>query len=210
MNFLLTQIHQARKVLMYCLCTAALILTGLASPASAQQAYPDLVATSVMGPTNSGLGQPISVTFTIVNQGSVDATDFQVGLYLSADATIATSDIPLGNVDICGLHAGATMTVPVTLTVPQNVPNGDYFLGAIANASGTLMEADMANNSVASSQKVHISNAPNPVITSISGPLSAFTEGGATYSVTISNNGYSTGYWPKVFLYLSLTPEITS
>lgn len=210
MNLLLSRFRQARKVVMYCLCAVAFMLAGPASPVLAQEVYPDLVVTSVTGPANSGPGQPISVTFTIVNQGPVNAADFQVGLYLSTDATIATSDILLGNVDVCGLHAGATLTMPVTFTVPQNIASGDYFLGAIANVSGTLVEADTTNNSVASSQKVHVSNAPNPVITSISGSQSAFTEGGATFTVSITNTGFSTGMWGRVYLYLSLTPEITT
>jgi hypothetical protein len=209
-NFLSARFCKLKKVFAY-LCFLVLISAGFVCPVRAQQVYPDLVAVSVTGPATAGPGQQITVTFTIQNQGPVDAGDFQVGLYLSPDATITTGDISLGvPLDVCGLHAGATLTVPVTLTVPSSVANGDYFLGVIADVSGNLIESDTTNNSIASNQKITISNLPNLVITSISAPATAYTGGGVIGTVTVINNGFTYAYHTGLYMYLSLTPEITS
>jgi len=195
-DFFMKQFHQARKVVL-CLCAAVLILTGWASPVLAQQAYPDLVAISVTGPSSAGPGQQITVTFTIKNQGPVDAHDFNAGVYLSSDDVITTDDNQLRTVPICGLLTGATLIVPVTVTVPS-VTNGTYYLGLIADIDDNVQESDETNN-IAKSQ-ISISAAPHLSITSISFPAIAYPGGGAQFSVTVLNDGFESCY-AKIFRY---------
>ena len=54
--------------------------------------YPDLVTTSLMGPSTAAIGSTASISADIRNQGPANAGPFRLGLYLSADTTVTTDD----------------------------------------------------------------------------------------------------------------------
>lgn len=200
------------KVVLYCLCAIVISTVGLLSTARAQPSYPDLIVTSVSGPSKGGPGMQMTVTFSIQNQGPVDVScgnDFRVGLYLSTDGVITTDDILLGKITICGINAGAVTTVPATVTIPAGVANGTYFLGAIVDVDGNVAESDETNNSLAGNT-ITISNLPDLVITSVASPANGYTDGTINVPVTVANTGYSDGFARDIYFYLSPTPLITA
>ena len=73
---------------------------------------------------------------------------FSNGYYLSADAVITPSDIFLGSTPVVpGLPAFEKVTFADTsLTVPASVPEGDYYVGVLADDGGDVSEIDETNN----------------------------------------------------------------
>ncbi len=122
--------------------------SGRADALSAIPPYRDLIVQSIDGPDTGGAGGTISVTNTIKNQGnSATSAAFYVKYYLSADATITSSDILLGQRSVAaGLAAGASSTNTTNLTIPATLAGGSYYVGAIADATNTVSESDENNN----------------------------------------------------------------
>lgn len=112
---------------------------------------PDLVITSVGGSTSGVPGGQMARSFTVKNQGTGDTTSsaFGVYVYLSSDTNITSSDYLIGTYIYSKLAAGATIEVNnVTITVPSNIPPGNYYYGAIADVTGNVPESNEANNTM--------------------------------------------------------------
>ena len=112
-------------------------------------ARPDLVVTSVSGPSSGRRGYRISVTVTVKNQGNAIAPGSTVTLYLSADGTITTSDIKLSDKTVTTLTAGSSQTITTNVTIPSSMSKGTFYIGAIADRTGVVTESDENNNSKA-------------------------------------------------------------
>jgi subtilase family serine protease len=108
----------------------------------------DLAPVSLAGlsPTNPALGATITVTPTIINAGAMDAGSFMVQFYASLDETITSTDTLLGSTTIASLMAGTTSASPVSLTLPQSLTAGIYFLGYIIDSGSAVSESDESNN----------------------------------------------------------------
>jgi subtilase family serine protease len=119
---------------------------------------PDLiVTTATAAPTALAPGATVNVTNTVKNQGGPTTLGFDVGIYLSANATyeagsdtlLATRRVPAGLG--AGLSAGPIAT---QVTIPANTPADTYFLIVRADASGTqpngeVLEVNESNNNLA-------------------------------------------------------------
>jgi YVTN family beta-propeller protein len=112
---------------------------------------PDLTITAVSSTAISVTrGGTVSITFTVKNQGQGGATSFNVGLYLSKDNVITTSDKILGSVNYrSGLSSGVSNTQTPTVTIPTTVSPGTYYLGAYADYLNSVPESNETNNSLA-------------------------------------------------------------
>ena len=110
--------------------------------------YPDLVISSLTGPLGASTGEQRSVTVTVANNGALDVTaGFDVNFYLSKDAVIDGSDIYVGKRRmINGVLTGGSDTGSATITIPSSLGEGVYYLGAIADANGEIIESDETNN----------------------------------------------------------------
>jgi hypothetical protein len=131
------------------------VSNGQASAPSdfAVHAPADLVATAfqVIGqPAN--WGQPVTLSFTVSNQGAGDAGPFDVGVYLSSDGLIEAGDALLQSVAFPnGLGRFSSETKLVTLNLPAK-PAGfvgldTSFLGLIIDPEDRVPETNKANNS---------------------------------------------------------------
>jgi hypothetical protein len=110
----------------------------------------DLVPVRVTGPDGANLGQTISISAEIRNQGSVAAGAFTCQYYLSTDAIITTADTPLGGqFTVSGLAAYATYTDSRQIQVALDVPTGDFHVGLLVDVNDQVAEADEANNGTA-------------------------------------------------------------
>ncbi len=82
-------------------------------------ALPDLMISDVSGPASAARGDIISVTTTVSNVLPKAVTSpFTVGIYLSPDATITTSDLRIGTRDIASLAGNTADTAVTDITVP--------------------------------------------------------------------------------------------
>jgi hypothetical protein len=95
-----------------------------------------------------GAGLPggvIDVSDTIRNQGFADAGQFDVSVYISADATVTTSDTLIGTRTVASLAANqSTAGSWLEYSLPM-LPDGTYYLATIVNPSG-VNEIVTSNN----------------------------------------------------------------
>ena len=108
---------------------------------------PDLVITQLTAPTMAAVGDTITVSVAVANQGAADAGPFQVSFVYSTSSIITLDDIPSG-VDciFAGLAAGATATCTQPIAVVSSLTPRTYFVGAIADPTGQVVESDITNN----------------------------------------------------------------
>jgi hypothetical protein len=131
------------------------VSNGQASAPSdfAVHAPADLVATAfqVIGQP-ADWGQPVTLSFTVANQGAGDGGPFDVGVYLSSDGQIDGGDTLLQSVAFPnGLGRSSSETKLVTLDLPAK-PAGfigldTSFLGLIIDPEDRVPETNKANNS---------------------------------------------------------------
>jgi CARDB len=89
-------------------------------------------------------GQTVQAEFTYENNGAnTKYTD--VGYYLSTDEYVSTSDRFLTWTSF-SLTRGDVLTTTYTLTIPSDLPPGDYWLGAIIDDLNTIPENTEVNN----------------------------------------------------------------
>jgi len=118
---------------------------------------PDLVITAVSGPAEAIRGQPVSVLYTVGNQGKAGAGAFKIGIYLSKDRTIKPGqDRLIGSRKVPGQAAGASSTATTKVKIPADVTPGAYYLGAVADYGGSVAEGGEDNNAMASKKTVQI------------------------------------------------------
>ena len=118
--------------------------------------FPDLVVTSLTGPSSGVIGGTINVSATVKNQGPTDAGPFRLGFYFSQDSIIETGDTLFGSCNYTtGLKAGASNTCSGPLTVPP-ISAGTYYLGAIADDLGQVTRAFSDNTRVADTGPIQL------------------------------------------------------
>jgi hypothetical protein len=81
--------------------------------------------------------------------GGTGSTPFKVGLYLSKDKIVTTSDIFLGSRSVSSLAAGAVSQAATQVRIPADLPLGTYFIGAIADYTNVITETNELNNTLA-------------------------------------------------------------
>jgi len=112
----------------------------------------DLVGTSFVN--NDSIlksGNTYNFNFGIQNVGTSNSGAFNVGFYLSKDASITSSDYFLSSSSISSLGAGATTNLFQNLTL-ANADNsfwngqGTYYVGMIIDYQNSITETDESNN----------------------------------------------------------------
>ncbi len=105
---------------------------GVSSP-------PDLVA--------SGFGfDGSTASWQVLNSGAGAAAPSTTGVYLSVDKTINASDSLLGTFATPSLAPGGSDAESLALNLPHNLKPGTYYLGALANETGSVSESKTSND----------------------------------------------------------------
>ncbi|MFZ5470393.1 MAG: CARDB domain-containing protein, partial [Myxococcota bacterium] len=178
--------------------------------AVAEVGQSDLVVTAVSGPAAANPGTSISVSNTVLNQGTTLSGGFFVGIYLSTDATITTSDTLLGLRWVASLAVGTSNSAATSVTIASSVPAGNYYLGAIVDYASYEAESDEGNNARLGNAIVVGNPGADLVMTAISGPASSGPGMVASLSSTVRNQGSSAVGAFYVGLYLSTDAVITT
>lgn len=110
---------------------------------------PDLTAaiSLVSGPDQNGVAD---ASVTLTNAGSAPASTVRSSVVLSADDVIDITDLQLAVPATVDLTPGQSVTVPVQITLPSDLADGDYRLGVLADLFDDIAESDETNNSGAS------------------------------------------------------------
>ncbi len=179
---------------------------------------PDLVTTAVSATTTAAFGSPITVAWTVTNNGNdaARAAYWYDRIVLSRDQTVGGDDILLSDqyIDADPLEAGASYTRSASINLPINVNfgNGTYYILVQSDGYNYQPENDNGNNTAASNA-VAISVPPLPDLTVENVTVPAVVEAGkpTTVTWTLHNQGTAAtagGWWDAV--YLSTDPSYSS
>ncbi|MFL5349964.1 MAG: CARDB domain-containing protein, partial [Hyalangium sp.] len=171
----------------------------------------DFVITSVTGPYSAQPGSSVSLSVGVCNRGQM-ADTVDVELYLSADTNVQVpappgppEDFFLGPVSNISLSAGACTTLSLVVTMPS-VPEGAYYLGAVADPHGMRSEL-IENNNAKAGNVIGVGTKADFVVTAVTGPSSVKPGAAFTASVTVCNRGQMADS-ASVDLYLSADDNI--
>lgn len=115
---------------------------------------PDLYVDSFVAPSEAEPGEAIGslMDLFVGNQGDANSGGFSVGIYISDDPVIATSDQLLigGREHVDPLAPGEVVDVWLLLAmaIPEDTEPGEYFIGPLLDETGQVEESDETNNYV--------------------------------------------------------------
>jgi subtilase family serine protease len=141
------------------------------------------------------------------NQGQGNPGSFRVGIYLSKDPVITTSDTLLGYTSVNALPAGSQQAITSSVKIPSGSAAGTYYIGAIGDYTNAVAESDETNNALAGNQ---IGIGPDLVMISASGQSSARAGQQITVSHTGRNQGQGSAGYFRVGIYLSTDDTVTT
>jgi hypothetical protein len=112
---------------------------------------PDLVIQNAeISDTTLKGGDNVRLDWEIKNQGTGRAESSDVGIYLSKDSTITTSDTRLDTNSTTALAAGETdKNESDSFDLPSNLAPGTYYLGILADYQRVIDESNESNNALA-------------------------------------------------------------
>ncbi|HWN93491.1 MAG TPA: CARDB domain-containing protein [Methylomirabilota bacterium] len=167
---------------------------------------------SCTGPSSAVGGRVISVSATVTNTGAIGyAEGFRIGLYLSTDPVITTSDLVI----VRGGYyhpasPGSVANEVFTFRLPSFVPAGTYYLGAIADFEQHVLEPNEADNALPGTP-IEVSVEADVAITAVSAPPIVPVGGIFGCSATITNVGAVTHPdWFYVGFFASTNPVVTT
>jgi len=179
-------------------------------PASAQM-LAELVLKSFTAPATGVVGTAISgASTTVVNSGIGPATKFQIEYYLSQSPNVTIAGIDTGSgCAVSGLAAGGSFTCSANINIPSGITPGVYYLAAIADPLGQVVESTRVYNVLASSAgPITLAAAPALTaqldVTSFLAPTSGVIGSAISgVSAVIVNNGTAAAAAFRVEYYLS-------
>ncbi|MEM1320824.1 MAG: CARDB domain-containing protein [Bacteroidota bacterium] len=120
---------------------------------------PDLQLSGLqVGATAVPQGQILDFNFDLTNIGTGDASGtFNIRSWLSTDPQLSGDDVQDGLIPTGNLEAGASVAQVIgALTVPADLPTGDYYLILVVDADQEIDESNENNNSLVSSNTISI------------------------------------------------------
>ena len=170
---------------------------------------PDLTITSASAPAATTLSEPISVSWTVKNIGSVAAPgDWSHAFYIGSSPTFDPNKDILITSDYEGaaspLAAGASYTDDDDLYLPANTPTGNDYLIFVTNAAEAQGETNYTNDAYAVPITV---SAPDFTIVTATAPAQAIDGASINVSWTVKNIGNveAPGDWADA-VYLGSSP----
>jgi RHS repeat-associated protein len=151
---------------------------------------PDLVTTAATAPLAVTVGSTAEVSWTVLNQGNVDATHrWYDRIYLSDDPTLDGSDPHIAQFDSgtsgVAVTAGDTYSLTKTITIPKTALGNRYLL-FVTDADNWQYETNESNNVIAIPVEV---NAPDLIVSGASGFSSAASGEQITVNWDVTNQG---------------------
>ena len=168
----------------------------------------DLVVSALSG-TPSGLdqGDLLTLNATVLNQGGTRSGETNLKYYLSQDAMITSSDHQIGTGSVFALDPSESQNLQAMINIPTDVPDGDYYLGAIVDEEDNVFEDDETNNTyvVAGNQfAIGETGVPDLIVSALNGSPSSLAQGDAlAINATVLNQGSAASGATDLKYYLS-------
>ena len=162
---------------------------------------PDLIVSTMTAPTVAAPNGVVSVAETTRNQGGGSAPASVTTFFLSNDAILDSSDLPIGGSRNVGLlAAGASSAGTTSVTIPPDTTPGTYYIVAKADGGGSVAESSETNNTRVWSIRV----GPDLVVFTASLSSTTLPAGSsATLTNTVKNQGAGLAASSTVAFYLS-------
>ena len=106
----------------------------------------DLVASTSIAAQPAAPGGVITVTSTVLNQGTMDAGASVAGIYLSQTGLKDISAVAIGSFNVPALSAGSSFPAQTSATVPASVAVGSYYVLTCADNTNLVVESNETNN----------------------------------------------------------------
>lgn len=149
---------------------------------------PDLYVSNITANSSAYVGDALSLSFTVGNQGNYASTLVANEIRLSTDTTINNSDTLLANSNMSSISAGSSRTNTATVTIPASLTPGTYYLGIITDAGNANNESNENNNT--GYKAITIYGKPDLAVSNISvNPTSVFAGDPFSVTFTIANQG---------------------
>jgi hypothetical protein len=144
---------------------------------------PDLVVATVNAPSSTLTGKLVAAPTMVRNLGAVAAPAFRVGLFIAQGDMSAGAGQLVALRDVASLAPGASLSLPTQLTIAEDLPPGDYFVSAVVDFLGNVLEGDETNNGLGSA----------PSVLKVSKNLTKFQSASASFSLGDAPSGLGTG-----------------
>jgi subtilase family serine protease len=135
---------------------------------SATSRYPELVVLAATAPETGALGGTVSVSWTVQNQGTVEAPgDWTDSVYISSDEIFDSLDILLTNESITSqtpLAVDGSYSINRNITLPGQIAPGNRYLLFITDRNNDQRE----NNEINNMRTVSFSLTAPPIVGSLS------------------------------------------
>jgi subtilase family serine protease len=104
-------------------------------------------ATGSISRTAVAAGEPVTVTLSVINQGSAASDATQIYFYFRSNPSDYSSGAWVGQISLAALNPGAMAAgLQFTYVLPLNRPAGTYALSYWIDAPGSVAESDESNN----------------------------------------------------------------
>lgn len=166
--------------------------SAIAHAQSAAKPYADLSVTAVNVPLNASAGSTVDISWTVANIGQAAATAGWIDrVVLSRDGVIGNvDDVILANVSHgTPVAIGDTYTQTATIRMPTRI-QGNYYVGVIADALGTVIEPDTRSNNSGLSGSISVAPANADLVPELTLVPADATAGRSTrVDWTVQNQG---------------------
>jgi subtilisin family serine protease/subtilase family serine protease len=146
----------------------------------------DLVVASMSGPATVTVNSPITVTDSTRNQGLAPVPESRTAFYLSANNTYDATDTLLGDRLVGALGPSGSHSASTVLSLPPGTGAGSYFVIAVADANGAVIES-LENNNTRATGVIRVG--PDFIVTALTAPSSAVAGTSISASDTTKNQG---------------------
>ena len=155
--------------------------------------HPDLVVTQIDGPQSAHLGERIQFSWVDSNQGRAAINGSWTDKIYLDDPNTSELDRLVGDFIFTGnMSVGGTIERIQTLTLPGDLPSGDYRFVVVTDANNSVNEGATGEaNNTTGTQVIHVSPEvkPNLQVGTITAPTTAFTGHSIEVQWTVTNAG---------------------
>ena len=138
--------HRSKSLL---ILLSIIILSSGQAIAASNTLNVDLAFSSFECAPSGAPGNPLYAWFSLVNYGDQISMPEKVTVYLSPDKNISGVDYPIGETEVPFIRPGTPAEKGVICTIPDTVPAGNYYAGAIVTGKfGHIRDANESDNSI--------------------------------------------------------------
>jgi subtilisin family serine protease/subtilase family serine protease len=107
---------------------------------------PDLAVTALTAPPGAAPGVPMTMSYTVANQGGVSAPMSSLRFYWSTNSTLEAGDTVLASENIGPVAPAGVVSGQATFVVPTGAAIGTFYVIAEADSSNVVQEVRENNN----------------------------------------------------------------